>query len=781
MSALRQRLRSIAPVTLAVTAFCAVAWWILPWCVPQPERLMQPPPRSPVFLATDGTPMRQLLNADGQRAGAPTDYKDLPLDLIHATLAAEDKRFFSHGGVDLLAVARAAWDNAGAHRVVSGASTVTQQLVKISASGKASRSLLTKLVEALQARRLEMTWSKERILTEYLNRVGYGNLLTGCAGAAQGCFHKPLRDLTPAECALLAALPQSPTRLNPFRNLRDVQKRQQFILRKMHELRWLNDDALKLALAEKPVLQRFTGGFEAPHVVEMLAGSPAGAPVIQTTIVPRVQVRVEAIIEQRLSALAGKHVTQAAAVVIENKTGQVLALAGSRDYFAEDGGQLNGAWVPHSPGSALKPFTYLLALDRGFTPASVIADLPIEYATPTGLYRPENYDKKNYGPVTLRDALGNSLNIPAVRVLQQIGGENILCKVLQDLGLTTLTEPAEHYGLGLTIGNAPVRLIELANAYACLARLGEWKACSLTVPPSSGNVGGSGCRKVDRRTAYLIADILSDPQARMISFGPHTVIRMPFQCAVKTGTSTNYRDNWTLGFTPEFTVGVWCGNFDNSPMHQVSGVTGAGPIFREVMMFLHETRGTSWYAEPDGMVHARIDPRNGKRLDAGSPPARVSREELFVAGTLPPPTGAGDYDADGRAVLPPEFGRWIALGENWLTGLVIAGTKSNTNTPPHILSPADGSVFFLDPDLPGRGARLLLRTEGGSGVRWTSQSLAVTEENGSAYLRLTAGQHEVCAEDAVTGAQARVRIEVREPVTTGDKVPARTASGRQTR
>lgn len=752
-------------VSLAVALLgIATVWWLLPWCMPLPERLMRPLPVSPTFLSSDGRPLRQLLSADGQRVGQPVRYEELPPSLIHATLAAEDRRFFSHGGVDLIALARAAWDNVTSRRVVSGASTLTQQLAKVSADQRASRTFFTKAIEALQARRIEMTWSKERILTEYLNRVSYGNLLTGCAGAAEGYFHKPLRDLTPAECALLAALPQSPSRLNPFRNLKAVKNRQKQILERMAELGWLDTEAKTLAQAEKPGLQRFTGGFEAPHAVEMFPNAAEGNADshVRLTLDFDVQREVEGVIEKRLGTLASKHVTQAAAVVIENKTGRVLALAGSRDYFATDGGQLNGAWVPHSPGSALKPFTYLLALDRGFTPATVIPDLPVEYATPTGLYRPENYDRKTYGPVTLRDALGNSLNIPAVRTLRQIGGEKILYGALQELGITTLTEAPEHYGLGLTIGNAPVRLLELANAYACLARLGEWKPWSLVEGNPAERAEAAVGRMLPERTSYLIADILSDSQARLISFGPRTVIRLPFRCAVKTGTSTNYRDNWTVGFTPEFTVGVWCGNFDNTPMANVSGVTGAGPMFRDIMMWLHDKRGTQWYAEPPGIERAKIDPRNGKRLDASSPVVRTSRDELFLPGTLPQPATRDDYDSEGRAVLPPEFSHWIAQGDHWLTGLVVARAAGNSAAPPRILNPADGSVFVLDPDLPDRGARLLLRAAAGGGVKWNSRTLAVTMVNGLPYATLTPGSHELCAVDETSGAEVRTRIEVRD-------------------
>lgn len=754
----------------------AVGWWILPWAVSLPPKLEQPLPVSPAFLAADGTPLRLLLSAEGQRTLAPVLRSELPEKLVQATLAAEDKRFYDHGGVDLLAIGRAALDNITSRRIVSGASTLTQQLVKISADERAPRSFFTKIKEALQARRLEMTWDKDRILAEYMNRVSYGNLLTGCATASQGYFNKPLPDLSPAECAFLAALPQSPTRLNPFRNQPAVQQRQKHILERMAALGWLTEEEIKLAEAETATLQRYTGGFAAPHAIELLkGGSPVAADgKIHTTIQPALQQRMESIIAQRLGSLAGKHVTHAAAVVIENKTGRVIGLAGSRDFFAEDGGQLNGAWVPHSPGSALKPFTYLLALERGCTPATVLQDLPIEYATPTGIYRPENYNKKFYGPITLREALGNSLNIPAVRVLQQLGGEKVLCEELQGLGITTLTESPEHYGLGLTIGNAPVRLLELANAYACLARLGEWKEWTLLQDAATPEApAADSTRKHPEQASFLIADILQDAQARMLAFGPHTIIRMPFPCAVKTGTSTSYRDNWTMGFTPEYTVGVWAGNFDNSPMNKVSGVAGAGPIFRDIMIHLHETQGTTWYTEPSGIVRARIDPRNGKRLDETSPTVRSSRVEKFLVGTLPPVASAADYDVEGKALLPRDYARWINGDDHWLAGLVaLRPENNNNNTPPHISIPVDGSVFQLDPDLKDKGGRLLLRATGPAGMKWSSPSISIVDENGLAYATLVPGRHELRVEDPVTGAFSEVRIEVRDALSAAEKLRA---------
>ena len=744
----------LLPTTLLVLA--AGGWWGLPWLLPLPEALLKPPPSSTLYLARDGTPVRHLLDANGNRAAPAVPYAEIPPTLVHALLAAEDKRFFSHGGIDLLAIMRAGRDNARSGRIVSGASTIQQQLIKNTTPQTGKRTLWIKVVEALQARHLAMSWSREDVLAAYANRISFGNLMTGAATAASGYFHKPLSDLTPAECALLAALPQSPTRLNPFRNLAGVLPRQRRILDQMHALHWLDDEAHRVALSQKIVLQRFSGGFEAPHAIAMLSGEPNAA-TLRTTLHATLQQQVETIIAQRLETLKDRHVTHAAVVVIENATGAVLALAGSRDFFAQDGGQLNGAWTPHSPGSAMKPFTYLLAFERGATPASIVADLPIEFATSSGTYRPENFSLRSFGPMTYRYALGNSLNISAVRVLDAIGGAETLLPKLRELGLSTLTEDAAHYGLGLTIGNASVRLIELANAYACLARLGRFKPWTLRQDAPAAEER----TLLSENESWLIADILSDNQAREMAFGSYSVLRLPFKCAVKTGTSSTFRDNWTLGYTPEFTVGVWVGNFDNTPMQEVSGVTGAGPIFRDVMLHLHEKHAATWFAMPKDIVHARIDPRTGKRLTPQSPPARVSREEFFIAGKLPSTAQASDYDVRGRAILPREYAAWISSSSNWLGDLV---TTAETEARPtlRITNPIPGTVVILDPDIRNHGNRLLLQAVGSNQPQWSSPTLELRSEAAHTFAILKPGRHEIEARDEASGLSARTFVIVQE-------------------
>ncbi len=728
--------RHLLRLGLVGASLALLVWFGLPWLASLPMALEQPLDTGTRYLASDGTPLRHQLNEEGQRATPFVPLAQIPQPLINATLAAEDRRFYSHGGVDLPAVARSIWMNLKAGGVRSGASTITQQLIKISSDAR-QRTLRTKVTESLAARHLEMHWSKDQILAHYLNRVGYGNLFTGCEAAADGYFHKPLRDLTPAECAILAALPQAPGRLNPFRNADALTQRQQSVLQRMHELGTLDDESFAIATAQPVTLQRYHGGFTAPHAVDLLNQTANKQPTIRTTLVPELQAQVETIITQKLEGLRSKRVEHAAAVVIENETGHVLALVGSRDYFADNGGQINGAWSPHSPGSALKPFTYALALERGATPATIVTDLPIEFQTDTGLYRPENYDHKLYGPMTYRYALGNSLNISAVRVLRDVGGASTLLTRLTDLGLTTLTEPAEHYGLGLTIGNAPVRLLELTNAYATLARLGLHRAWTLR----SDQASTSARRLFNERTAWWIADMLSDNQARALTFGTRSPLRLPFRVAAKTGTSTSYRDNWTLGYTPEFTVGVWAGNFEGKPMENISGVTGAGPIFHEIFMYLQRKHTLSWYEEPEGLVRCQIDPRTGKRIGPQSPPPRLSREESFFANTQPAPATAADYDNTGRALLPAEYANWMASRDNWLGNLV--ATQKAEVSALRILHPVSGLAIRLDPDLPGTQQLLLQAVP--QDVSWSSNTLHIERRGQQSFALLVPGEHQIIA------------------------------------
>jgi len=718
--------------------------------VPLPPALFTAPPPAVELLDRNGEPLR--LTRDGDRPFQQfAPLSEIPQALVSATLAAEDSRFWSHHGVDWRADLRAAWQLIWNRRIISGASTITQQTIKLSAPR--SRTFKAKIIETVQALRLEQVWDKQRILTEYLNRVDYGNYNRGCVAAARFYFAKPPRDLSTAECALLAGLPQSPARLNPRAHFAAARRRQEWILTRMSAARWLTEDEFQRALREPLRLAQGGHVFEAPHFVDLLLEQDevaAGTPSVRTTLDLGLNRFAGQTLRRQLDALQAEHAGEGAIVVIENQTGNVLALVGSRDYFSAQSGQVDGAYAPRSTGSALKPFLYWLAFEQGATPASIVADVPTDFATSTGLFSPVNYDRHCYGPVRYRVALANSLNISAVKVLDSLGGAGPLLNLLRRCRISTLTRADDYYGLGVAIGNAEARLLELANAYACLARLGVCQPYHL-VPSDPGQ--NTGERVGDVTAAWLIADILSDNDARAEAFGPESSLRFDFPVACKTGTSSDFRDNWAFGYTPEFTVGVWVGNFDGSPMRHISGVTGAAPILHDLFDYLHDHYGTSWYARPADIVERGVDPLTGKlssRQDAVS--------EKFMPNALPPANTTGDYDEAGRVRLGPEYREWLAGADNWLTGRAVLRHTAPTL---HVTFPLPGTILYLDPDLPDHGRRLYLSVQGEDEAEWSSDSLECLRQDGRSLALLALGRHELTVRDPRTGATHQTWIEVK--------------------
>lgn len=769
----------LAGMAAGVWIFNAIVLPLLLSLVPLPDALFKPAPGAVQFLDRNGIPLREEPAAHGFQGGR-VPLSDVSESLIRATIAVEDKRFWSHCGVDWLAVGRAAIQYVQCRRVISGASTITMQLIKL--TEPRPRTLPVKIKEALQAMRLERLWSKERILAEYLNRLDYGNRRFGCQAAAYYYFGKPASDLSVAEAAFLAGLPQSPSRLNPYANLGAARKRQQLVLKRMHNAKWLSEEAMLHIAVEPTKLKPPHRTFLAPHFIDLLEELLPKTflnndqPVV-TSLDLRLNQQVEQALREHLARLRPHHARHGAAVVLDNRTGQVLALVGSPDYFSPDAGQVNGAWAPRSAGSTFKPFTYLLAFERDANPATVIPDIPTEFGSSNGVFVPVNYNRKFLGPVTCRTALANSLNIPAVRLLNSIGGPGVLQGALHDCGLTTLSKPPDYYGLGLTIGNAEARLLELANAYACLARLGIYKPFQLLATPTnfqnagthnisdninpSSNPGNPAERRVfDSNAAWLIADILSDNLARLNAFGPNSSLRFDFPVACKTGTSTDFRDNWAFGYTPEFTVGVWIGNFDGKPMNEIAAVNGAAPVMHEIMETLQHRFGVSWYAKPESIIEKPIHPLTGKLLSNYREGAIF---EKFLDGKLPPTESAEDYDDCGRVRLSPEYHRWFASAQNHLIGrAVVASPKSMLQTclfngP----SPPTGTIYYIDPDLPDQARLLKLNKHGLSGVVWESDTLEIQNRQGQPYAILKEGRHQLRARDLVSGEKVETWIEVR--------------------
>ncbi|MEM7012930.1 MAG: transglycosylase domain-containing protein [Verrucomicrobiota bacterium] len=712
-------------------------------------------------LITDrnGEPLRRFL-VNGEEVVTPFASLDrIPKDLIDATVAAEDKRYWDHGGLDFAAIIRAGKDAARHGRQVSGASTISQQLVKITTNPPRPRTLKTKAIEAVCARKLEMLRSKDWILENYLNRLPYGNMRMGCRAAAEGYFGKPLGDLSLAECAFLAGLPNKPTRFNPYRNFDGAKNRQVWILNRMHEDGYITDEELKRAKDERLVIVRGGGAFRAPHAVDLIVSqhpkqlTPGKVP---STIDLQLQEVAAQKIDEHLQFIASRRETSpflhAAVVVIDNETSEVIALTGSRDYFSSAAGQINGAWIPRSPGSALKPFTYLLAMERGFPSTTVLPDIRTDFSTPSGAYRPVNYDRTYSGPIMIRYALGNSLNIPAVRMLQQVGGPKPMHEMMVSLGMSTLTKPPVDYGLGLTIGTAEVRLLELVNAYACLARLGEWRPYRLLLDEPAA---AEPTQLFSKENCFIIADMLSDPASRAQSFGWRNPLNFEeYKVAAKTGTSSDYRDAWAIGYTPEFSVGVWVGNFDNTPLDHFSGVAGAGPIFHAMIEHLHETVDPTWFERPRAVKEIHVDPFTGRKLQQSD-----TRE--WIHESYPPAIASkSDYDERGRTLIAPIYADWLARAPTPIRQRLAINPAAADAEPFAILSPLEGMVIVLDPDIANGGRILPLRTNLGEPAIWSSATLEINAQDQTAIL--TPGDHELIAENPDTGEADRVQFRVND-------------------
>ncbi len=575
--------------------------------------------------------------------------------------------------------------------------------------------------------RLELSLGKRRILAEYLSRAPMGNRVVGYEAAALVYLGKPAAQLSPAEAALLASVPRAPSRANPWKSPAVLEARRDAVLARMRAADWLDDASYRAALAEKPVLARAPFRMEAPHFVRRVleetglqdAGpataaarspSPAGAPRgtlppggaesgaaripagaarIVTTLDGALQSRVEALVRRQLADLAVHGVQQMAVVVLDVRRGEWLALEGSGLDGAAPGRWIDGTRAPRQPGSALKPFTYAAAFDHGFTPATVLPDIPHAFTWTGGTWAPRNYDEKWHGPVRAREALACSVNLPAAELLGAIGTDRLL-EALRAAGIGTLTGGADAYGLGLTLGAGEVRLDELAQAYAALIRGGEWRPATSwrAALDARGRVSGRPSLPAPRRVfseeaAAQVSDILADPEARAPAFGLWSVLRLPFPAAVKTGTSEGFRDNWCLGGTREVVVGVWCGNFNRAPMGNVSGVSGAGAVWREVMLAwaeLEHPEGTEGMREtlvppPGGMVRVPVCALSGLRP---SPACPVSVVELLRRGQEPAAScGWHVRREDGRIAVawPPLYLDW-AVAEGLVDDLDAAASAS---------------------------------------------------------------------------------------------------------
>jgi penicillin-binding protein 1C len=558
--------------------------------------------------------------------------------LVQATVASEDKRFFLHNGMDLFAVFRSMIQNLTRHRVISGGSTITQQLAR-NLLNSPSRSIVYKIIEAYVAVNLELKLNKDEILELYFNYAPYGNQTYGIEAAAHLYLRKPAYDLSLAEAVFLASLPQAPSFYDPYRFPDRLEQRKDRIFQAMLENGMI--DSVQLCIGRDSPIDIIDKdkNFLAPHFCEYVISSSdiksdQKFSTIKTTLDYNLQKEMEKIVVNNIERLARANVTNSSVIVIDNHTMEVLVYIGSKDFFDVCiDGEVDGVRSLRQPGSALKPFTYALALENECTAATLIPDMPTFEDTRGGDYMPRNYDEKYHGMVRLRNALACSYNIPAVRVCGNYGPEMLL-GLCQRVGLQSLDKSAVHYGVGLTLGNGEVTLLELTRAYSIFAHYGRYLPERILL--STDSIMAAPARKVKKiiepATAYIIMDIMSDNNARSPAFGLYSPLNMPFFCAVKTGTSKDYKDNWCIGFTDKYLVGVWVGNFDGSPMHQVSGITGAGPIFRDIMLFLHRHTESIKYPEPPGLSTCIICAESG---ELAGPHCTNTIAEIFAQGTEP--------------------------------------------------------------------------------------------------------------------------------------------------
>ncbi len=642
--------------------------------------------------------------------------------LPRVTIALEDHRFYEHEGVDWRATAAAFARNLKSGRIVSGGSTITQQLIK-TASGRQRRSWAGKVYETICAWKLERRWSKERILAEYLNRSSYGNRRLGPEAAARAYFGKSARELTLPESIYLAGLPQAPTRFNPWRHPERAQQKYERSLARLAELRVITREQQLLFATNAPNVARFDPPHFAPHFVDaVVAQNPKLRGAVRTSLDLDLQRKAEQLLRSHLTTLNRYDITEAAMVIVENETGAVRAMVGSSDYAKN---QVNGATRARSCGSTLKPFVYLNAIDkRVMTAATLLPDTPDAIRDEYADYDPQNFNHRYLGPVRLREALGNSLNVPAVFTLSQLGARPIFYE-LQKWGFQ-FSRRLSDYGAGFVLGNAEIRLVDLAGAYAGLARTGVAMRAKLLSAEHHPMM-----RIASREATEIINDILCDNSAREKSFGAHSPLAFEKRVAVKTGTSSGFRDAWTVGFDKEHTVAVWAGNPNGQPMRDTLAVRSATPLWAAMMReLLQRDHPLDAPRENETLVRGEICAQTGL-LPSSRSVAKIN--ELFLKGTEPKGDSSAWFSDDGKLLLPNEYAEWCASANNT--------SGAQVRAKPRITNPSANARYQIDSVLPRSQQMIELTATLGPDVKWFVNDAPLSAQPyGRYFWPLTPGQ-----------------------------------------
>jgi penicillin-binding protein 1C len=612
--------------------------------------------------------------------------------LLRAVVVSEDQRFWRHAGVDPVGAASALIDNLQRSRA-RGASTITMQLASL-IDQSSRHTWSSKLLQMRDAMAIELRWSKREILEAYLNLVPFRGELVGIDAAARGLLAKGPDGLDGADAAVLSALIRSPGAAR-YR----VGQRACATLRAL-EMTPVCKRAAFVASVLPQSNYAMAGVDDAPHLARRLLRAPGEE--LRVTVDAELQRFASETLRTHLAELAQLNVEDGAIVVLDNRSGEVLAYVGSSGELSS-ASAVDGVSAARQPGSTLKPFLYGLAIEQSWlTASSVLDDSPLALNTPSGLYIPQDYDRNFRGAVTVRSALGSSLNVPAVRALTMVGVDRFLTS-LRGFGLSSLQRDADHYGFGLALGGAETNLLELSNAYRALANGGEWTPVRFT----EGQPQAAGHQALSPQASFIVGDILSDPNARALTFGLSSALSTRTWAAVKTGTSKGMRDNWTIGYTNRYTVGVWVGNFSGAPMWDVSGVTGAAPIWRDMVEHLH--------AQLAGQ--------------APLPPAGVQRQHVMFKPAFEAPRDdwtIADGPADAR-----------------ITRQLVAAR-------PQLIAPPDAAVIAPDPDIPEKRQSLLLQASSAARtcLRLDGKPVARCGQSMALLALPQAGKHVVTLTDA---------------------------------
>ena len=797
----------LAVLTLVAAAVAGYFWLFagLPSLESLPQHLAAPSIR---ITDRNGKLLYESIEAAGGR-NIPIPLATIPLVLQQATISTEDNTFYQNSGVDVAGILRALWIDLRSGETLAGGSTITQQIARnllLQPDERAQRSLRRKLRESILAWQLSRSYSKDKILELYLNQTYYGAFSYGIEAAAQTYFGKHARDLDLAESALLAGLPQAPGIYNPLADPQTAKNRQEVVLGLMEKHGLITSQDQEQAAQEPLDYASVPYPVEAPHFVMMVEAQlesilPAEILHTHTSLTVRTtldldwQRQAQQIAVHQLDVLnnppdgsAGHNVHNAALVALDPHTGEILAMLGSPDYFdASISGAINMAISPAQPGSALKPVIYAAAFDPKqpdpWTAATMILDVRTAFTTHGGEpYVPINYDQKEHGPVSARSALASSLNVPAVKTLNKVGLLGAV-QLAEKLGITTFEDP-NQYDLSLALGGGAVRLLELTGAYAAFDN-GGYKVTPKSILDVTGADGEviykptppAALQVLDARVAWLITDVLSDDSARAIGFGLNSALKLDRPAAAKTGTTTNFHDNWTIGYTPDLVVGVWVGNANYQPMRDVTGLTGAGPIWHQFMRTVLTGKPETPFPPPPGLIQVEVCALSGK---LPSPACPYLTSEWFIPGTEPKETDtlykevtldlatgkiAGPSTPPERTVkkvvldLPPEAQPWAhSQGLALLSDVQSAPSTGLSSTPGplaaplQLVSPDPNAIFRLAPDLPVDQQKIAIQAVGEAGLGevtlWVDGTLVakLTSPPYQFWWTLTTGSHQAWAE-----------------------------------